>query len=237
MDQQAVRLLLEANQNEKGIQKWQIRYANRDGLKSFGIGLTVLRRLAKTVGRNHDLALLLWESDYYDERLMALLIDDPKLMTREQAEAQVDDMKQGHLAHVFSSCDAALAKTSFAIDLASDWIQSDSKIRKSCGYGLFYELSKSKKKSMPNDDFFIGVIDYIKENFQHESLAVQGAMGGAMLGIGKRSAILNEVTLELAKTLGPIQFETEGKYCEPLNVVKHLTSDYIKNRLGISATP
>ena len=166
-------------------------------------------------------------------KIIALLIDDPKKNTRGQAEVQVDHLRLGHLAHVFSSCDAALAKTDFAIDLASDWITTESAIRKSCGYGLIYELSKSKKKSIPDDNFFLELVEHIRSNFHNEHISVQGSMGGALLGIGKRSAILNRATLELAKELGPIQLESEGKYCEPLNVVKHLTTDYIKNKLGL----
>ena len=232
MDTKAVIQLLEAHQNEKGMQKWIERYQNK-GLKSYGIGLTVLRKLAKQVGRNHTLALELWESDNYDIKIMGLLIDDPKLMTPEQAEMQVEELKQGHLAHVFSSCDAALAKTSFAAELSEKWRYSEDKIRKSCSYGLIYELSKSKKKSAPDTAFFLECIQYIEAQFPSESLYVQGAMGGALLGIGKRNLELHTKTLKLAKVLGPIHFETSSPNCEPLDLVKHLTSDYLKKKLGI----
>ena len=47
MDQDEVIELLELNQNEKGIQKWNDRYAGRGKLYSFGIGLTVLRKTCK----------------------------------------------------------------------------------------------------------------------------------------------------------------------------------------------
>ena len=160
--------LLARNENQRGIENWEKRYSGRDGLKSFGIGLTVLRKLAKKIGRNRELALELWTSDYYDAKVIALLIDDPKQITREQAEEQVDDLNQGFLAHVFSSCDASLAKTSFAKDLAGDWIKSDSKIRRSCGYGLVYELSKSKKKDAPSEEYFHACIDLIENTFANE---------------------------------------------------------------------
>ena len=50
MNQAEVISLLKENQNEKGIQKWEERYSGRKGLDSFGIGLTVLRKLAKQIG-------------------------------------------------------------------------------------------------------------------------------------------------------------------------------------------
>lgn len=153
--------LLEEQRNERGIEHWNRLHPEPDSLKSFGIGLTVLRKLAKKVGRDHEFAKELWESDIYDMKVISILIDDPKLMTTEQAESQVDQLYQGHLAHVFSSCDAALAKTSFVVPLLMDWINSNDTIRKRCGYGLLYEVSKFTKKSVPDNAFFLDRIEQI----------------------------------------------------------------------------
>ena len=233
-NQDEVFALLETHKNERGIQHWNRRYATRQGaLKSFGIGLTVLRKLAKKIGRNHKLALQLWTSDFYDAKIISLLIDDPKKISREQVEEQVEEMNQGHLAHVFSTCNATLSKTPFARDLAVDWMKSESNIQKSWGYGLLYEFSKSKKKNAPDNEFFLSWLKQIKIHFQHEQLSVQSAMGCAVLGIGKRNAILHAPALELAKQLGPIQFESSGDSCAPLDLVKHLTSDYLRSKLKL----
>ena len=43
------------------------------------------------------------------------------------------------------------------------------------------------------------------------------------MGIGKRNKALNAAALKLARALGPIQFDEDGRL-EPLDVVKHLTS-------------
>jgi len=95
MNATQVMVLLEANQNERGIQNWQRTRAPDDKLNSFGIGLTVLRKLGKQIGRDHDLAQQLWESDVYDAQIIALLINDPKQMTREQVEVQVENVEHG----------------------------------------------------------------------------------------------------------------------------------------------
>lgn len=233
MNKTEVMALLEANRNAEGIRKWEAKNSKTDKLKSFGIGLTVQRKLAKQIGRDHSLALELWESDLYDARIISLLIDDPKKITREQAEAQVDNLQQGYLEHVFSSCGAPLAKTPFVVELASDWAKSTDSRRRCCGYGLLYELSKSKKKSAPGEAFFLKYIERIRKSYEGETMPVKGSMGGALLGIGKRTVKLNSAALKVARHIGPIEFETESGNCEPLDVVKHLTSDYIKNKLGI----
>lgn len=225
--------LLEEHRNERGITHWNRLNPNKDSLKSFGIGLTVLRKLAKKVGRDHELAKVLWESDIYDVKIISLLIDDPKLMTIEQAESQVDQLYQEHLAHVFSSCDAALAKTSFVIPLLMDWISSNNTIRKRCGYGLLYEVSKSTKKSAPDNAFFLDKIEHILNSYKDEKNVIKAAMGGALMGMGKRNIELNSAALKVAKKMGPITIDSGVTKCEPFDVAKHLTSDYIKNKLNI----
>ncbi len=225
--------LLEANKNERGIQNWNKLNSHTVSLKSFGIGLTVLRKLSKKIGRDHSLAQQLWKSDIYDAKIIALLIDDPKQITRNQVELQVENMYQGYFAHVFSSCDAALAKTPFVVELLTDWINSNDTMRKRCAYGLLYEVSKSKKKDAPDDAFFLKRIDHIRDTFDDEKNVIQVAMGGALLGIGKRNFILNAAALKLAKKIGPIAIKSGISKCEPFDLVKHLTSDYIKKKLGI----
>lgn len=138
------------------------------GLTTYGIGLTRLRKLAKQVGRDRDLAQALWKTDVYDARVIALLIDDPARMTREQAEAQVDELAGGMLAHVFASCDATLAKTPFAVKLADEWVRSDDATRRDCGYGLLYEASKFSGRKSPGEEFFLGHVQRIVDTIDGE---------------------------------------------------------------------
>ena len=224
--------LLEQNQNPRGIENWQ-KLTETGGLTSFGIGLTVQRKLAKQIGKNRPLAHELWATDNYDAKVLGLLIDDPKQITTEQAEQQVEELNSGMLRHVFSSCDATLAKSPVAFEVAKSWLNSDDEVRRSCAYGLIYELSKKKAKAY-TDEFFLSVISNINKNADKESKRVQLAMGGALMGIGKRNAELNRAALEVAERIGPIDFNEDGQKCDPFDVVKHLTSDYLKKKLGIA---
>ncbi len=232
MNKAEVISLLESHKNEAGIEKWAQRQYKSKKLKSYGIGLTVLRKLAKQIGRDRALALQLWSSDIYDAKVIALLIDEPKKITMEQAEEQVEGVEQGHLAHVFSSCNASLAKTPFVAELAEKWIKSKDPMRRSCSYGLIYELSKSKKKSAPENNYFLACIKKIQDSYDKEDGPVLLSMGGALMGIGKRNAELNKAALKLAKKIGPIPIESENGQCDPFDVVKHLTSDYLKEKFA-----
>ncbi len=224
--------LLSANRNESGIANWKKLGFDETGLSSFGIGLTQLRALAKKVGRNRELALKLWETDVYDAKVISLLIDDPKAITREQAETQVEEVAAAQLAHVFSSCDSSLARAPFVVDLVDDWTKSDDPRRRSCGYGLLSEVAAFKGKKAPDDAYFLEHLERMDDAMPQESSAMQLAMGHALMNIGKRNRVLNEAALRIARKVGPIEFESASGRCEPFDVTKHLTSEYLKRKLG-----
>jgi 3-methyladenine DNA glycosylase AlkD len=223
--------LLQDNTDPRGVEHWKKRGAKGSGLKSFGIGLTRLRKLAKQIGRDHDLAMQLWETDLYDAKVIGLLIDDPKQVTRSQAEQQVEQLNGGYLAHVFASCDATLAKTPFAFDLACDWMESEDPVRRRCAYSLIYELSKKNPKGM-DDQFLLVLIDQIQRDIHDEEMWVREAMNTALMGIGKRNKRLNRAAVRAAKAIGPLQIDYgDDNDCQPLDVLKHLTSDQLQQKL------
>ena len=229
MTKTQVLALLKENRNERGVAHWKKKPHT---LKSFGIGLTQLRKLAKQFGRDHKLAQQLWKSDTYDAKVIGLLIDDPKQVTREQAEKQVDGLHGGMLAHVFASCDATLAKTPFAFELACDWMESKDDMRRRCAYALIYELSKKNVNGM-DDAWFVACIDHVRDTIHGEEMWVRESMNGALMGIGKRNRKLNKAAIRAAKAIGPVDIDYgDDNSCEPLDVLKHLTSDYLKKKLG-----
>lgn len=224
---------LKENRDPRGEAHWQSLGPKTAGLKGYGIGLTKLRQMAKQIGRDHELAAQLWTSDVYDAKVLGLLIDDPKQITREQAERQVDEVSGGMLSHVFASCGATLAKTPFAFELACHWMESDDAVRQRCGYGLMYELSKKKVQGM-DDKFLIERIQTIEATIHEQDMWVRDAMNVALMGIGKRNAKLNRAAVRAAKRIGKVEIDYgEGNRCEPLDVLKHLTSDHLRKKLKV----
>jgi hypothetical protein len=225
--------LLDAERDERGMSRWERLGSSTAGMKTYGIGLTRLRKMARQIGRNRELAHALWKTDVYDARVIALLIDDPAQITREQAERQVEELAGGMLAHVFASCDATLAKTAFVVELADQWVRSDDPVRRECGYGLLYEASKFSGKKAPGEDFFLAHVERIADTIGAESENIRLSMATALMGIGKRSPVLNEAALKVARDVGPIEFTSPSGECEPFDVAKHLTTGRLKEKLGV----
>ena len=135
---------------------------------------------------------------------MSILIDDPKCITKEQIESQVEDIDYGLLVHIFSACGAPVAKTPFVVELASQWLESSDPVRKRCAYGFIYEISKSRKNSTPDDDYFLKYINHIDESFATEDKTVYMSMSAALMGMGKRNLKLNQAVIKVANNIDPI---------------------------------
>src|SRR5712675_295934 len=59
--------------------------------KAYGISVPILRKLAREIGRDHALAQKLWSSGVLEARIIASLIDEPGLVTKEQMDRWAKD--------------------------------------------------------------------------------------------------------------------------------------------------
>jgi 3-methyladenine DNA glycosylase AlkD len=223
--------LLEKNKQERGIEHWRRLTGGKAG-KSFGLGLTQLRKIAKGIGRDHDLAQELWRSDVYDAKVIGLLIDDPKKMTRAQAEEQVAHLGFWMMAHVYCSCDAAAAKAPFAREMAVAWIESKDKTKRRCGYLLLAEMSKSKKDRELTDALYAKYIDRIAKTIKKEENLVRDAMNAFIFSVGQRNAVLHKKAVAAARAYWPIEVDYGDNSCQPVDVLKHLLGPHITKKVA-----
>ncbi len=225
MTKKEVYQLLQDYQNDRGMQHW----AKNPFLDwtSFGIGLTQLKKIAKQIGKNHELALELWPEKNFDIKNISLLIEEPKKVDQSQIEAMVDDVSMWMLSHVFVQ--VLFSKVPFAKNLAEDWRQCHDDVKRRIGYSFLYYYVKDKKVL---DTYFIPILNVIANNLQSEENLVKDAMNNALLAIGSRSKDLHRLTLPIAKSLGPVKVDYGDNSCQAVDVVKHLTSDRILKKLG-----
>jgi 3-methyladenine DNA glycosylase AlkD len=66
---------------------------------------------------------------------------------------------------------------------------------------------------------------------QDEENWVKAAMNAALMGIGKRNLKLNKAALKAARTIGPVEIDYGNNSCEPIDITKHLTADWLKKKL------
>ncbi|MBI1800313.1 MAG: DNA alkylation repair protein, partial [Chloroflexi bacterium] len=135
-----------------------------DSPNTYGIAAPVLKKMAKTIGRDHALAEALWATGNLDARIIACLVDDPALVTEPQMERWVNDLDS------WSICDCACGylfdKTPWAYAKAVEWCGREAEYVKRAGFAMMAELAVLDKAA--SDTAFMAFLPTIKRGATDE---------------------------------------------------------------------
>jgi 3-methyladenine DNA glycosylase AlkD len=164
---------------------------------TLGISAPVLRQIARRHRRDHLLALALWDSGVHEARILAALVDDPKQVTRDQAERWVLNLDS------WDVCDALtcnlLDRTAFAWELPAAWATREEEFVRRAAFSLIAGLTVHDKKAP--DERFLDFLPLIEAASGDDRNFVKKAVNWALRQIGKRSHALNAPATELALAL------------------------------------
>ncbi|MEW6041478.1 MAG: DNA alkylation repair protein, partial [Elusimicrobiota bacterium] len=112
--------------------------------RAYGVSIPNLRKIAREIGENHNLALELWTSGIHEARILASMIDDPNLISEEQMEYWVKDFDSWDVCD--QVCDL-FEKTQFAYKKCIQWSSRKEEFVKRAGFALMAGLSVHDKKT------------------------------------------------------------------------------------------
>lgn len=195
MDKNEVLQLLEqkgTRRNVAGLARYGIKAA-----KAFGVPMGALLKLAKRIGKDHALAIELWESGWYEARLLAALVDDPRRVTRRQMSAWAASFEN------WGDCDTVCFKlfdqTPFAWQMAPQWAGSPKEFVKRAGFALMACLALHDKAAP--DKSFLALLPLIEKGARDERNFVKKSVNWALRAIGQRNRALNAAALKVARRL------------------------------------
>lgn len=193
--------------------------------KVFGVCTPTLRRMAKEIGKNHELAVDLWATDIFDARAIALMIEDPKTISEKQANEWVKDFDNWAICD--GCCIHLLRKTPFAWKKAKEWVRRKEEFVRRAGFVMMATLAVHDKKA--EDKKFISLFSSIKRAANDERNGVKKAVNWTLRQIGKRNLALNQQAILLA---GEIKnMNSAGARWIAADALRELKSDAVQNRL------
>ncbi|MEO0249555.1 MAG: DNA alkylation repair protein [candidate division WOR-3 bacterium] len=164
---------------------------------TLGVSIPTLRKLAKQIGKNHGLALKLWESGIHEARILASMVDDPKEVAEEQTEAWVMDFDS------WDTCDQVcmnlFEKLPTAYEKAKEWAKRPEEFVKRAGFALMACLAWHDKAAP--DEKFLNFLPVIKAGAEDERNTVKKAVSWALRNIGKRNSALRDAAMALAEEM------------------------------------
>lgn len=193
--------------------------------KTYGVAVPDLRRIAKEIGVDHDLAQRLWLSDIRETRILASMIDDPKRVTEEQMERWVRDFDYWEICD--QCCMNLFEKTENAHRKCVEWSRREEEFVKRAGFVLMARLAVSDKKA--EDERFEAFLPIIKREAADDRNSVKKAVNWALRQIGKRNINLNRKAIETAEEIR--MMESRSAKWIASDAIRELTSKAIQRRL------
>lgn len=192
---------------------------------ALGISMPTLRQKGKEIGRNHDLALELWESGIHEVRILSSIIDEPEKVTKSQMNAWVMDFNSWDLCD--QCCMNLFRKTKFAREFPFIWAEKKSEFIKRAGFVMMAVNAVHNKKLSDKDikEYFPLIIKHSSDqrNF------VKKSVNWTLRQIGKRNLNLNKEAIIVCEQLMTEDSSVANWIAS--DALKELSSEKIISRL------
>jgi 3-methyladenine DNA glycosylase AlkD len=185
--------------------KSQRNLKNIEGMARFGInpkgtlGISIpyLRKLGKKIGKNHDLALQLWNSKIHEARILAAFVDEPEKVTEKQIESWAGDFDSWDVCDMV--CGNLFDQTPFAYNKAFELSSQKEEFVKRTGFVLMAALAVHDKKI--DDKKLMKFFPVIIRESTDKRNFVRKAVNWALRQIGKRNQNLKKEAIKTAEEI------------------------------------
>lgn len=185
-----------------------------DTTLALGVRIPSIRNIAKQLGKNHALAIELWNTNIHEARILASMVADYRLFTNELFDAWVADFNAWDVCD--QACFNVLDKVAFAIDKIPVYATDEREYVKRTAFTLIAGMAIHHKKV--SDDFFGTLLPLLEQQAYDDRNFVKKAVNWALRQIGKRSEALRLKALETAYRIEP----------QPYKAAKWIAKDAIR---------
>jgi 3-methyladenine DNA glycosylase AlkD len=177
----------------------RVRARNRKlgaGEAQSGVRLGDLRKLAKEIGGDHDLALALWATEHLEARLLAILLLRPKRLAAAELDALVHSARFGQLADWLNAY--VVKDHPDAERLREGWLQAADPWAARAGWSL----TAGRVARAPEGLDLPALLGRIEREMADADPAAQWTMNHCLAAIGIHHPALRERAVAIGEALG-----------------------------------
>ena len=178
---------------------------NRDGMaryaihaeKAFGVSMSTMKGLAARLGRNHALAHALWDTGWYEARILVSFVGDPAALTAAEMDRWCRDFDNWAICDTI--CFHLFDKTPLAWGKLGQWARRRDEFEKRAAFALLAALALHDKTAP--ESRFLTSLPLVTRAATDERNFVKKGVSWALRSIGHRSPALHTAACDLAATL------------------------------------
>ncbi len=193
--------------------------------RRLGVSVPDMRKIAKELGKDHELALELWKTEIPEAMIVAAMVGEPGKLTEDQMENWVKDFNSWDVCD--QVCMNLFEKTPLAWKKILDWSERKEEFIKRAAFVLIACLAWHAKEL--EDEKFINLFPIIMRGATEERNFVKKAVNWALRNIGKRNIKLNRVAIETAREIQ--QIDSKAARWIATDAIRELESEAVQRRL------
>jgi 3-methyladenine DNA glycosylase AlkD len=200
----------------------------RFGIKDenvLGISIEPLRKIARDIGKDHKVAIELWDSGIHEARILACMVDEHAKVTTSQMDKWMEE--SGSWDIVDGCCLSLFIYTPFAYAKVVEWSARPEEFVKRAAFTLIACLAVHDKKA--DDATFLAFLPIIERESIDERNFVRKAVNWALRQIGKRNLALNAAAIATAREVAAIP--SKSAHWIAADAIRELTSEAVQKRL------
>jgi 3-methyladenine DNA glycosylase AlkD len=193
--------------------------------KRLGVSVPDMRKIAKQNGKDHAVAMELWNTGIPEARIVAALIAEPDKLTEKQMENWVKDINSWDVCD--QVCMNLFDKTPLAWKKIYDWSERDEEFVKRTAFSLIACIAWHDKTI--SNEKLMELFPLIKREAIDERNFVRKSVNWALRHIGKKNKNLNTAAIQLAKEIK--QIDSKSARWIATDAIRELESEKIQLRL------
>ncbi len=164
---------------------------------TWGVTMPELKAIAKRYGKDHVLAIELWETGVHEARILAALTGEPSKVDRRLMDKWVREFDSWDVCD--QVCSYLFSRTALAYEVIPDWARADEEFVRRAGFVILAALAVHDRKE--DDSTFIHYFPLIEEQAGDGRNYVKKAVNWAIRQMGKRSLGLRAECLVLLERI------------------------------------
>jgi len=165
--------------------------------KAFGVSVGDIKQLSKRLGSDHELALALWDTGWYEARMLAPFVDEPEKVTAAQMNQWARDFDNWAVCD--HACFHLFDRTPHAWRKIEQWSVRRDEFVKRAAFALLASVALHDKRAA--DEPFLDSLALIERAAPDERNFVKKGVSWALRLVGRRNRALNAASVETARRL------------------------------------
>lgn len=173
--------------------------------KAFGVMMRDMQVIAKSIGRDHDFAQQLWDTGWYEARMVACMIDEPEKVTPARMEAWCNDLDNWAITDTV--CFKLWDQVPHALKKVDQWAKRKEEFQKRAAFALLACLALHRNDAP--EKYLLDRIALAEKAASDERNFVKKSVSWALRSMAGKSTKLREAVIASSENLAASANATE----------------------------